>query len=163
MKRPDNSHRVEMKNSGVSLVRIGFDGRVHKWFKGPLAKERFENERRALNYLEKRNCPFVPRILESDHDELYLITSNCGGRAQKLSKRKARELFDSLEEYGVRHNDRANRNITYDSRRGCFCLIDFEFSRILETGQGLEIGDAENEQSQLLSSNLPTTPVLSHR
>ena len=148
MKHPDNNQKGEVKNSAVALVRVGFDGRVHKWFRGPLAKERFENERRVLNYLEEQGCQFVPRVLESSDDELYLVTSNCGGRVDKLSTRKAQALFDSLENFGVRHNDQADRNLTYP-RKGCFCVIDFEFATILTTGEGLEVKDAEEEYERL--------------
>lgn len=130
------------------MVRVGFDGRVHKWFRGPLARERFENERRVLEFLEKRGCPFVPRVLDSNGDELYLVTSNCGSRAGGLSSKKVEELFGSLEKFGVRHNDQADRNITYDPRKGCFCVIDFEFATILKTGEGLEVADAEREHKR---------------
>lgn len=146
---PNNNQKGEVKNSKVALVRVGYDGRVHKVFKGPLARKRFENERRVLEYLEKKGCHFVPRVLESDADELYLVTSNCGSQPKKLSKKKAREIFDSIETFGVRHNDQALRNITYDPRKGCFCLIDFEFATILETGEGLHIDDAEEEYERI--------------
>lgn len=149
MKSPDNNQKGEVKDSAVARVNVGFDGRVHKWFRGPLAKERFETERRVLNHLEERGCQFVPRVLDSNDEELYLITSNCGSRLEKLSSRKMQELFDSLESFGVRHNDQADRNITYDPRKGCFCVIDFEFATLLETGEGLEVKDAEAEYERL--------------
>ena len=44
----------ELKDSTVAKVRVGFDGRVHKWYRGPLAMERFENERRVLRFLEEQ-------------------------------------------------------------------------------------------------------------
>ena len=62
---------------------------------------------------------------------------------------KAQALFDSLENFGVRHNDQADRNLTYDPRKGCFCVIDFEFATILTTGEGLEVKDAEEEYERL--------------
>lgn len=149
MNGPAGQNKGEVKNSAVALVNVGFDGRVHKWYRGPLAKERFENERKVLEYLESEGCHFVPRVLEADPGELYLVTSNCGSRPAKISKRKVAELFDSLEEYGVRHNDQAPRNITYDPRKGCFCVIDFEFATLLETGEGLRVEDAEEEHKRL--------------
>lgn len=133
----------ELKDSTVSKVRIGFDGRVHKWYRGPLARERFENERRILQFLEERECPFVPRVLDEDEDDLYLVTSNCGSGVPGLNREKEAEIFHDLESYGVEHGDRANRNITYDSRRGRFCVIDFEFAKIIATGEGLTLADAE--------------------
>lgn len=153
MERPAEQNKGEVKNSNVAKVHVGFDGRVHKWYRGPLAKERFENERRVLEHLESEGCHFVPCVLEANSDELYLVTSNCGSQPSKLSKRKAETLFASLEEYGVRHNDQADRNITYDPRKGCFCIIDFEFATILETGEGLEIEDAEKERKRLKELN----------
>lgn len=137
-----------VKDSAVALVRVGYDGRVHKWYRGPLAKERFENERNVLRHLEARGCDFVPAVLAEEEADLYLVTSNRGSRADGISAGKARELFDSLETYGVRHHDEAARNITYDSKRGCFCIIDFEFSTNLETGEGLTLEEAEAEYEQ---------------
>lgn len=149
MKHPNANKKGEVKNSKVALVRIGYDGRVHKWYRGPLAKERFENERRVLQFLEKKGCEFVPKVLEEDLEKLYLVTSNCGNQAAKISEKKAHELFEAIETFGVRHNDQADRNITYNQQKGCFCLIDFEFATILETGQGLEISDADKERERL--------------
>ena len=48
----------EMKDSKVASVKVGYDGRVHKRYRGPLAKERYENELRVLRYLEEKNCNF---------------------------------------------------------------------------------------------------------
>jgi hypothetical protein len=37
-----------------------------------------------------------------------------------------KQLFDDLErEYGVRHDDPFDRNVTYRASDGRFCLIDF--------------------------------------
>lgn len=140
-----------VKDSKVALVRVGYDGRVHKWYRGPLAKERYENECRVLHHLEDQGCDFVPQILEEQPEELYLVTSNCGSRPTSLRKKKAEELFRKLEKFDVRHNDQAERNITYDQRKGRFCVIDFEFATILSTGEGLEIQDAEAERARLKS------------
>ena len=38
----------EAKNTALAVVRIGYDGLVHKTFKGPQARERYENELRVL-------------------------------------------------------------------------------------------------------------------
>ena len=40
----------EAKNTARAIVRIGYDGRVHKYFKGPQAQERYENELRVLKF-----------------------------------------------------------------------------------------------------------------
>lgn len=124
----------EAKNTARAVVHIGFDGRVHKWFKGPQARERYENEVRVLEFLEKHGCDFVPRVLEKVEDDLYLVTSSCGSRVERLSDEKKRQIFMELEQYGVRHEDAEVRNITYDSRKGRFCVIDFEFATILVPG-----------------------------
>jgi len=65
---------------------------------------------------------------------LYLVTSNCGSRVDHVSEQKSKKIFNELEQYGVRHEDAEVRNITYDSRAGRFCVIDFEFATILEPG-----------------------------
>ena len=133
----------EMKDSSVAQVRIGYDGRVHKNYRGPLARERFENERRVLYYLEAKGCKFVPRILEEDVDSLYLVTTNCGAIVEKIGEDKMHSLFEELKQYGVEHDDKAARNVTYSAQLGRFCLIDFEFATIMDTGQGLTVHEGE--------------------
>ena len=48
----------EMKDTPRALVRISFDGRVHKTFRGHLARERFEQEVRVLQRLEEEGLHF---------------------------------------------------------------------------------------------------------
>ena len=121
----------EIKDTQRALVRIGFDGQVHKTFRGPLAKERFENEVRVLKFLEERHCGFVPRLISVDEDAMKIVTTNCGSRVEHLDPERMRELYAELEPYGVRHEDRELRNVTYRTSDGRFCLIDFEFATIL--------------------------------
>jgi len=120
-----------VKDTLRATVRIGYDGRVHKTFRGPKARDRFENEVRVLKYLEARQCPFVPRLLESDPAEMRIVTTSCGSRVERIDEARAKELFDELLGYGVRHDDAEVRNITYRQADGRFCLIDFEFATIL--------------------------------
>lgn len=122
----------QVKDTLRATVRIGYDGRVHKQFRGPKAEERFANEVKVLQYLEKRACPFVPRLLEHDAQTLRMVTSNCGTRVDHLDDERLKELFAELEKYGVRHDDAEMRNVTYRQSDGRFCLIDFEFSTILK-------------------------------
>mgnify|MGYP000317279537 FL=1 len=122
----------QVKDTGRATVRIGYDGRVYKQFRGPLARERFTNEVRVLRYLEEKKCPFVPRLLESDPEQLKIITSNCGARVEHLDSVRQIELFKELEGFGVRHDDAELRNVTYRQTDGRFCLIDFEFATILD-------------------------------
>ena len=126
----------EMKDTARALVRIGYDGRVHKTFRGHLAKERFDHEVRVLQHLEARGCTFVPRLLEVDPDGLKIVTTNCGTRVDHLNPERQKEIFAELEQYGVRHEDREMRNITYRVADGRFCIIDFEFATLLEGGEG---------------------------
>jgi hypothetical protein len=122
----------EVKDTRRATVRIGYDGRVHKTFRGHEARERFENEVRVLRYLEGRGCPFVPRLLESDPAELKIVTTNRGRVVEHLDENRMKELFDELETFGVRHDDAYKRNVTYDPIAGRFCVIDFEFATILD-------------------------------
>ena len=64
------------------------------------------------------------------------MTTNCGGRVDQLNPERQIALFAELEEYGVRHEDRELRNITYRISDGRFCIIDFEFATILNDGTG---------------------------
>jgi tRNA A-37 threonylcarbamoyl transferase component Bud32 len=121
----------QVKDTLRAIVRIGYDGRVHKTFRGPKAEERFANEVRTLRHLEKHGCPFVPRLLEADPEQLKIVTTSCGNRVEHLDEERAKELFAELEQYGVRHEDADVRNVTYRQSDGRFCLIDFEFSTIL--------------------------------
>jgi len=121
-----------VKDTLRAMVRIGYDGRVHKTFRGPKAQERFETEVRVLRHLEKRGCPFVPRLLDSNEAELRIVTTNCGSRVEHLDEERARQLFAELLPYGVRHDDAEVRNVTYRMTDGRFCLIDFEFATILD-------------------------------
>ena len=122
----------EVKDTARATVHIGYDGRVHKTFRGHEARERFENEILVLNYLERKGCPFVPRVLETEPEKLRMVTTNCGKRVDHLSPEKMRSLFEELETFGVRHDDQAMRNVTYRQSDGRFCLIDFEFATILD-------------------------------
>jgi hypothetical protein len=123
----------EVKDTLRATVRISFDGRVYKTFRGPKAEERFTNEVRVLRYLESQRCPFVPRLLEADPGQLRIITTNCGQRVQHLDEARSREIFDAVLPYGVRHDDADMRNVTYRQSDGRFCVIDFEFATILES------------------------------
>lgn len=136
---------LEAKNTQRAVVRIGYDGRVHKQFLGAGAQDRFDNECRVLRYLEGRGCGFVPRLLDSDPKTLEIVTSNCGARVEHMSEGRIRELFAELETYGVRHDDAFLRNITYRSSDGRFCIIDFEFSTILDE-KSLEDRGQESQQ-----------------
>ena len=120
-----------VKDTLRAAVRVGYDGRVYKQFRGPKAEERFANEVKVLRYLEARACPFVPRLLEAEEAELRIVTSNCGSRVDHLDEARTRELFAELERFGVRHDDAEMRNVTYRVQDGRFCLIDFEFATIL--------------------------------
>lgn len=122
----------EIKDTGRAIVRIGYDGKVHKTFRGPNAEERFKNEVRVLKHLEERNCTFVPKLLESDPETLKIVTTNCGARVERLSDTRVAELFQELEAFGVRHDDPYLRNVTYRASDGRFCLIDFELATILD-------------------------------
>ncbi len=126
----------QVKDTARATVRIGYDGRVYKQFRGPKAQERFANEVRVLRYLEEKKCPFVPRLLESDSDQLKIVTTSCGARVEHLDSDRLIELFNELQAYGVRHDDAELRNVTYRQTDGRFCLIDFEFSTILDEAPG---------------------------
>jgi tRNA A-37 threonylcarbamoyl transferase component Bud32 len=119
-----------VKDTLRALVRIGFDGRVYKTFRGPNAQERFDNEVRVLRHLEAKGCTFVPRLLESDPEQLKIVTTNCGSRVDHLDDDRRHELFAELVPFGVRHDDAETRNVTYRQSDGRFCLIDFEFATI---------------------------------
>lgn len=126
----------EMKNTARASVRIGYDGRVHKVFRGNLAQERFNHEVRVLRYLQERGCTFVPRLLEVEPENLRIVTSNCGTRVDRVNPERQQELFAELEQFGVRHEDQDLRNITYRAADGRFCIIDFEFATIFDAGNG---------------------------
>lgn len=137
----------EIKDTKQASVHIGYDGRVHKRYHGPKAQERFENEVRVLRYLEEKGCNFVPVLLESQPEQLYIVTTNCGSVVERISEDRMKELFRELESYGVRHEDPFSRNVTYNARLGRFCLIDFELATIIETGEGLTLDELKTEDN----------------
>lgn len=122
---------LKVKDTLRSTVYLSFDGRVFKAYHGPNARKRFTNEVRVLRYLAAHGCDFVPRLLEVDEKSLRIVTSSCGSRVEHIDEARAKQLFSSLEEFGVRHDDPDPRNITYRFSDGRFCLIDFEFATIL--------------------------------
>jgi tRNA A-37 threonylcarbamoyl transferase component Bud32 len=126
----------DVKDTARALVRISYDGRVYKTFRGPKAEERFANEVKVLRHLEAKGCSFVPRLLEVDEEQLRIITSNCGARVEHLDEARVKELFAELEPFGVRHDDADMRNVTYRQTDGRFCLIDFEFATLLPEPEG---------------------------
>jgi predicted Ser/Thr protein kinase len=122
---------LKVKDTLRATVHLTFDGRVVKVYHGPKAQERFEQETKVLKFLEKRGCPFVPRLLEADPQRLRIVTTNCGSRVEHLDDKRRDEIFAELEKYGVKHDDPDIRNVTYRQRDGRFCVIDFEFATIL--------------------------------
>lgn len=123
----------EIKDSPRSFVRIGYDGRVHKTFRGKGAEERFANEVRILRLLEERGCDYVPRLLEVHPEDLYIVTTNCGQMATMMRKSKMKSLFSQLEkDFGVRHDDPFEKNVTYRKADGRFCIIDFELAEVVD-------------------------------
>ena len=137
------------KDTKQAKVRVGYDGRVHKWYRGPLCRERYLNELKVLKYLERQGCPFVPKVLEADEEKLYLVTTNCGKIVDQISDTKLKQVYSELEQYGVEHGDAFPRNVTYNSMQGRFNVIDFEFSTIMTTGEGLTVAEAEQESKRL--------------
>ncbi len=129
-----------LKDGIRSEVRIDFAGNVHKRMRGSNADERYETEVAVLKELERRGCPYVPRVLEEHPDEHYFVTTNCGKLATQITKNKADKLYAKLErEYGVRHLDAEPRNITYNDKTGCFNIIDFELAEILPAPDHLKL------------------------
>ena len=126
---------LKVKDTLRATVRVSFDGRVEKTYRGPDAVQRFNNEVRILKYLEEKNCHFVPRLLVHNPEKLRNITTHCGTRVEHLDEARTKELFAELEQYGVRHDDREMRNVTYRQSDGRFCIIDFELATILPEKQ----------------------------
>ena len=135
----------DVKDTARALVKIGYDGRVHKTFRGHQARERYENEVLVLRYLEKVGCDFVPRLLEHDPATLKIVTSNCGTRVDRFSEERRKQIFAELEQYGVRHDDPFVRNITYRNTDGRFCLIDFEYATLLDGSNHPPMPDENNK------------------
>ncbi len=120
-----------VKDTLRSTVRVGYDGRVFKQFRGPDAQTRCAQEVAVLQHLQAQNCDFVPRLLEFDFDQLKIVTTNCGSPVEHLDEDRMEEVFAQLLPFGVRHEDRSMRNVTYRQSDGRFCLIDFEFATLL--------------------------------
>lgn len=124
----------DAKDTLYAKVHITFDGSVYKTYRGPMRRERFDNEVRVLKFLEAKGCDFVPRLLKSDETALQIVTTNVGTIVNRMSDEKRLKLFEELADYGVQHDDAEVRNVTYNPNLGRFCVIDFEFATILEPG-----------------------------
>lgn len=120
-----------MKNTQRARVVRSFSNGVSKSFLGPSKDERFRNEVRILGYLNNVGCPFVPRLLSYDAATLTIVTSYVGEAIQTITSEKLCDLFTELEDFGVRHDDPAPRNVLYDHTLGRFTIIDFEFAEIV--------------------------------
>lgn len=120
-----------VKDTLRATVKLTYDGRVVKAYHGPEAHARFLHEVEILRLLEARGCKFVPRLLETNEQELYIVTTSCGARVEHLDAERMRQLFAELEKFGVHHDDPDMRNVTYRQTDGRFCLVDFEFATIL--------------------------------
>jgi len=124
----------ELKDGIRSKVTLDFQGRVHKWFRGTDADKRYANEIAVLKVLEERGCPYVPQLLEEHPDDLYFVSTNCGGPANSISKAKSDALFAELErDYAVRHDDAEPRNVTYNAKSGPLRLPRARFYSIPST------------------------------
>lgn len=123
---------LKLKDTERSLVSLTFDGCVVKQYRGHLMRQRMENEIRVLEHLKRVCCPFVPRLVSCDRQAVQIVVTACGVSATHVSPAKLNQLFEELREYGVEHEDAELRNITYDARAGQFCVIDFEFARIID-------------------------------
>ncbi|MDF1741617.1 MAG: protein phosphatase 2C domain-containing protein [Verrucomicrobiales bacterium] len=146
---------MKIAKDGIrSIVKVGYDGRVHKTFRGTDKEIRFANEVKVLKALEARGCDFVPQLLESDEETLTIITTNCGAPAEStISEEKAQSLFQRLDdEYGIVHDDPFARNITYDGRQGQFCVIDFELAEIKAMPGATEIENVESDEAHRILS-----------
>ena len=122
-----------LKNTQRAQVSRNFTGAITKVFSGPGKEQRFCNEVRVLLHLNKQACPFVPQLLSYNEQEFSITTSWAGEPVQRLSEQRIEELFDELQEFGVRHDDPALRNVLYSHSLGRFTLIDFEFAEILDS------------------------------
>ena len=122
-----------IKNTQRAQVARNYSGSITKVFSGPNKEQRFENEVRILQYLNQQRCPFVPSLIEHDSESLSITTSYVGEPVQTISEQRLDQVFEELTEYGVRHDDPAQRNVLYNHILGRFTLIDFEFAEILES------------------------------
>ncbi len=136
---------MKVAKDGIrSIVRVGFDGRVFKTFRGTDADKRFATEVRVLKVLEERGCDFVPQLLDSDQATLTITTTNCGKPVEpnSISTAKCELIFAELKkDFGVVHDDPFDRNITYCRHKGRFCIIDFELATVLPRGEDSGSGE----------------------
>lgn len=137
----------DLKDGIRALVRLDFQGRVHKTYRGSGIEDRYHQEVAVLKILEERNCPYVPRLLEEHPEEFRIVTTSCGAPVPQLTQKKADSLFQALErDFGVIHDDPEPRNVTYSTQLGRFCLIDFELATIIpQTSGSLDHGQKEGE------------------
>ena len=134
---------IIIKDTERSCVQSAFDGSIHKLYRGHSARQRLENEVRVLEHLRLSSCPFVPRLIAVDRPSLQIVQTNCGVAVQRLDEQRLKELFAALNAFGVEHGDCELRNVTYRATDGAFCVVDFEFARIIEPKWSVELDRLE--------------------
>ena len=104
-----------LKDGIRAHVRLDWNGRVHKRFRGTDADQRYATEVAVLKVLEERGCPYVPKLLEEYPEELYFVSTNCGQPANTISKDRADQLFADLErDFGLVGGDIFHGKLTLD-------------------------------------------------
>ena len=121
-----------LKNTQRARVTRSSNGSITKYFSGPNKEERFANELKVLQHLNKSGCDFVPKLLSFDEATLSIVTTTVGEHVQHISDQKLESVFQELEAYGVIHGDRASRNVLYHHGMGRFSVIDFEFAEVVD-------------------------------
>ncbi|MFN7875608.1 MAG: hypothetical protein ACK5PB_09825 [Pirellula sp.] len=145
-----------LKNTKRAFVLRTGNGHIRKTFTGPKREIRFWNEVRILRYLNDKGCPFVPKLICIDTPSFTIIVSYAGEPIQSISEEKLNLIFSNLEEFGVRHQDQAARNILYNHRAGEFSVIDFEFAELITSCDSYcEITHRLEELDELLSCAVP--------
>jgi len=119
----------EMKDTARALVRIGYDGRVHKTFRGHLAKQRFDHEVRVLRHLEGAAAPSVPPVARGRSANLKIVDDQLRPARRSGQRRAQRELWAELENVRRAPRRPGRPHINYRTTDGRFCIIDLNSRR----------------------------------
>ena len=99
------SHET-LKKSHRCVVKFDKDNKqIVKKFIGDNAEERFNNEIAILTHLEDKGCECVPKILDTDNENLTIKETFVGSPVLSITEADHRVLHNRVEAFGVYHND----------------------------------------------------------
>ncbi len=121
----------QVKDTLRATVRISYDGKVYKTFRGPTPMSVSPPKFGCSAISKSDNVPSFRAFWRRIAAQLRIVTTNCGRRVEHLDDEPGEGAFCRTCHMGSATTMPRCRNVTYRQSDGRFCLIDFEFATIL--------------------------------